>query len=337
MFARTTLCCATASILAAISGCAADESVPTEIEVAEIQEALSQPNGGFDRSDEPANADDAAEGEDANLVDANADSPEAETLAKNSEAVSYRVLVLWGHLPQYRDFEHGGAAPDPIDWSGSISVDEGAIGVKRKVKWDTRDELDPKASKNEVTFTSHTRPMVDGLLLHVVLPKGTSKQVHIKTAALTTDIDLAGIDTASTGAIGLKDGRNGLAYAAFRDVPDCKQGILFGKFIQAGREAGELRGRVFSGSGEKLGHTRGIWGERPKDGRSVFFGKYVNDEGKFGGLFGGQYEDGEMRGRWGSVKTDNAGTLEGRYFDGLDAKGHRKGAYLGAFSEGCKP
>src|SRR6185369_6076850 len=104
--------------------------------------------------------------------------------------------------------------PTPVDWTGGVSVDQGAIGVKRTLKFDLHDSVDPRNAPNVVTFVSHTLPHVDGLLLKIVVPAGGSQTLHFDTAALGADIDLSQLDAKGGGRVDV-DGRNGLAWIGF--------------------------------------------------------------------------------------------------------------------------
>jgi hypothetical protein len=63
----------------------------------------------------------------------------------------------------------------------------------------------------------------------------------------------------------------------------------------------------------------------------VFFGKYINLDGEFRGLFAGRYESGFFRGRW-LTSAGEFGALGGRYREsipGPEVGGH----FLGRWRE----
>src|SRR5262249_46782701 len=99
-------------------------------------------------------------------------------------AKAYRVVLLWGHLPAPRDATNDDATPAREDWTGSITVDAGAIGMKRTIAFDVNDHVDPRTDAKSIAFTSHTLPYVDGMLLRVVLPAGATPTLHFATSAL---------------------------------------------------------------------------------------------------------------------------------------------------------
>jgi hypothetical protein len=75
---------------------------------------------------------------------------------------------------------------------------------------------------------------------------------------------------------------------------------------------------------------RGIYGVR-STGERVFFGKYINLEGKFRGIYAGRYGDGHFAGRW-LHRSGDKGALGGLYREtipGPEVGGH----FLGRWAE----
>jgi hypothetical protein len=159
--------------------------------------------------------------------------------------------------------------------------------------------------------------------------------LHFQTAALTTDIDLSQLAQKGGGTTPLGDGRNGMAYLGFQDEPGLAKGFVLGHWGKLDASVGRLRGRVVDGDGRELGHVRGIWGHAPKKDQDRFFGKYIDHEGQFRGLFGGQYGDGRFQGKWGTASPANVGVVEGRYSDGYE-RGDDRGMFLGRWSEAAE-
>ena len=319
---------AAASVLAL--GCVAEDDESTEIEA-----ALDEANGAMTTAPEQPAFGDPAVVAAPELVTTFADgaSMTAPTLS-NGGARLYHVALLWGHLPPAHDQSDDDVEPQHIDWTGSIHVDQGAIGVKKTLRFDPHDSVAPRTDPKVVSFVSHTLPAVDGLLLHVAVPGSGDPVVHFHTAALSADIDLAEVAAKGEGAIPLGDGRNGVAVVGYADTPGCTKGFLFGRWVKLHANLGKFRGRVVDGNGDELGHVKGIWGHAQKHDANLFFGKYIDADGEFRGLFGGTYGGGEFQGRWGTVNPENQGALQGRYFDGFD-EGDGRGMYVGRWSEKC--
>lgn len=340
MHARTALILALGSALAAFSvGCSGahpkSSGDDTSGDVASTQASLDDANGGLTNSDEaPAFGDAKVEAlPDFTTDQADAQDPTTEAAAA-SGAKSFHVALLWGHLPAPHDGDDTDTDPQLMSWVGSVSVDAGAIGVKRTLAFDRADKVLPRTSASTVAFDSHTLPFVDGLFLRVVVPAGGSTALHFKTAALTTDIDLASLEGKAGGVDRLADGRNGLAYIGYADVKDCARGLAFGRWVKLRARLGAMRGRVIDDGGDTIGHVRGIWGHAPRADKNVFFGKYIGLGGEHRGLFAGTYGDGEADGIWGTRDPKDAGAMQLFYSDGYD-KDDGRGVWLGRWSEKC--
>ena len=300
------------------------------------EQQLDMANGGYDTQNaEPYFGDPQVRALEV-METADADTTDMTTeVASMAGATSYHVALIWGHLPPPADASDTDSAPTVMDWNGSVSVDAGAIGLKRTLQFDVNDRVLPRTDARIVAFDSHTLPFADGLLIEVVIPAGTSPKLHFATATLTTDIDLSALATDGFGVDRLPDNLNGLAYAGYTDVPNCARGLMIGRWVKDRPAIGRFRGVVIDGDGQALGHVRGIWGHAPKHDANVFFGKYIDLSGEHKGLLGGTYGNGSFSGVWGTVDPNNVGHLEGVYSDGYDRDDGR-GVYIGRWSEACK-
>jgi hypothetical protein len=63
----------------------------------------------------------------------------------------------------------------------------------------------------------------------------------------------------------------------------------------------------------------------------VFFGKYINREGQFRGIFAGHYRDGRYLGRW-MTRAGEHGRLGGQYRESLPGP-EVGGAFMGRWAE----
>lgn len=251
---------------------------------------------------------------------------------------SYHLAIVWGHLPGANDTTTADPDPVAVDWTGSVSVAKGAVGVARTLAFDARDSLVRDGSKRTVSFVSHTLPRVDGLYLHVVIPADAPQTLRFDTASLKTDIDLASLKDEFVGGERLGDGRNGMVYGGYPDVAGCARGLAFGRWVKARPGLGRFRGRVMDGGGDTIGHVRGVWGHAPKRDVNVFFGKYIGTDGDTRGLLGGTYGGGEAKGRWKAREAGgavDAGGVQIRYFDGYE-KADGRGVWMGRWSEKCE-
>jgi hypothetical protein len=303
---------------------------------------LELENGGLSSTDETVALEDPAAGFDvAELQPTGADTmlDAAGALAADPQPEAqrrvFRVLLLWGHLPQPNDAAPSGPAsaaprpaPAPVDWTGSLSIENGALSVRRTLGFEDGDSVRPRTARDRVEFVSHTLPFVDGMSL-TVRALGPAASLRMQTVAFTGDLPLPD----ANGAVRrLGDGRNGVYYVAYEERPGCNQGVLFGQWLRVRPHLGVLRGRVLQSDGSQAGAVRGLWG-RNRAGNGVYFGKHLNNVGAFNGIFGGTYADGEFHGRW-ATRASNRGELHGRYFDGA-VRGDGHGLFLGRWREEC--
>jgi hypothetical protein len=316
----------------ALAGCSAAVS-PFSNDPEQVQSALDQSNGGMTTAPESPEFADPAVQSLENFVPDFGDTQDMTQSVEVQGARRFRVAVIWGHLPPAHDADNTDVAPSIIDWTGSVSVDSGAIGLKRTLRFDIGDKVLARPNAQEVDFVSHTLPHVDGLYMSVVIPANASPTMHFKTKSLTTDIDLGLLTQQAGAAVRLDDGRNGMFFIGYPE-DGCPRGLLFGRWRKVRPALGEFRGVVVGDEGDGIGHIRGIWGHAPKANANVFFGKYIDRQGEFRGLLGGIYGDGKFGGVWGTVDPNAKGVLEGYYSDGYE-RGDGRGVYLGRWAEKC--
>jgi hypothetical protein len=224
------------------------------------------------------------------------------------------VMLLWGQLPPDR-------APEDYarDWSGRLAVNRGALIVRRTLNFEpANDRVLERSDRTFVDVESVTRPFVDGLVLTVVDPApGSGPLILSYTPADGGDAHELELSTLLDGPVvrDVDDAGNRVAAIALRDDDACDHGFGRGRWHALRDDAGVMLGVIDDAAGEPIGHIRGIWGER-RDGVQVFFGKYIDIEGRFRGLFGGHYRDGEMIGRW-FTSNGEVGRLQGMYRESI--------------------
>jgi hypothetical protein len=301
------------ALLLAASGAACTQ--PAD-EADEIAAALEQENGGLDMDDEAP-----AFGLDDDFVAADVDDSVAyaDALAEDTEtvamidapgAVAADLAILWGQLPP-------DLAPEDYvrDWSGRLSINRGGLIVRRTVRFEPEtDRVLPRTDRTEVRFTSVTRPHNDGLLLTVVDPDpsaGPLVLTYERDDGASHELVLADLLEGPLVRDVGDDGDRIVAVALRRDRDPCDHGFGRGRWHALRDHLGRMIGRIFDAAGEPIGHIRGAWGRR-ESGEQVFFGKYIDAEGRFRGIFGGHYRDGEMVGRW-LTRGGEHGRLHGMY------------------------
>jgi hypothetical protein len=301
--------------------------------------ALDAPNGGIDTTSTESQAfgDKAVEAlpvMDDSLA-ATIDPTDPTTALAAAGGNAYRIALVWGHLPAPHDADPTSIAPQLENWTGSVSVAAGAIGLKRTIAFDLNDHVDARTSAASLSFTSHTLPYVDGLLLRVVVPAGATPTLHFATDALTTDIDLSKLGADVGGVQRLANQVEGLSWIGFPE-DGCARGFVHGRWIKEEPSFGRLVGVVSDGDGERIGYARGLWGHAPKRDANVWFAKLIDLGGQPTGLSFGTYDAGEYDGHWAAeddMHLDVGGTT-GFYSDGYEV-GDGRGVWIGRWSAKC--
>lgn len=299
----------------------------------EVSSALEQPNGGFDTADEePAFGAEAelsasAIEDDHAVVDPLASDPATVALDAASATGGFRAIVLWGKIPADRD------TPDARDWSGSLAVSRGGLLVRHTIAFEDRtDQLLPRTAIDTVSFQSQTRPYVDGLALTILdpTPSATTSQTLTYRSADGASVYTLDLAQLAAGPI-VVDAGNGFKLIAIghrRQLDACDRGFMRGRWHTLSSRLGTYLGVVTDDNGERIGHVRGVWGQR-RNGESVLFGKFIDREGHFRGILAGKFEGGEYRAHWIDRQGDR-GAAHGVYFAGASASA---GHFLGRWAE----
>ncbi len=294
--------------------------IDAESEVDEVAAAIELDNGGLDTEDEApmfgADQQFAAasiEGGDA-YVDAMAEDDATVEMRAIAGALRARLVVVWGQLPPDLEPE-----TESRDWSGRLSVNRGAIVVRRTIGFEeATDRVLPRTDRTAIDFDTQTRPFADGLVLELVDPD----PANAEPLTLTYDLDdgsshaLAIADLlAGPVSAEVDDQGNRIVATLVRDGDACDHGFGRGRWRAVGDGLGRMMGMIADADGAPIGHLRGIWGER-QNGEQAFFGKYIATDGSFRGIFAGRYADGELHGRW-IGRGGDTGRLDGAYRESL--------------------
>ncbi len=303
----------------------------------EIGVAVNELNGGLDMEDEAPLFgdqdlfDSAAIVDEVAVTDSMSDNEEVVAMHLNADAVRINAAIRWGQIPFNPD------AQGPVDWSGTLSVNRGAILVRRTVAFEqaTGDGLEPRENLRSVSFRSTTLPASDGLRVTIIDPNPLDAEPlrldYSDASGLVHSIAVGEL-LAAPQSFDVDDRGNRIVAVALRhrEDTDCRSGFMRGRWHQVVRHGGRLLGRVRNAQGEPLGHMRGVYGQRD-NGNKVFFGKYIGSDGAFRGIFAGRYRDGHFRGRW-MNRSGDVGALGGRYREtipGPEVGGH----FLGRWAE----
>ncbi|HEY1958858.1 MAG TPA: hypothetical protein VGH28_24770 [Polyangiaceae bacterium] len=314
-----------------IIGCSGGDGAPS---ASQIQSDLDTSFGGYTTAAEQPNFGDA---------DMLAIPKFDVTFASNVSAAgsstptqSYRVALLWGHFPAANADSDADTDAQSAAWTGTVSVDQGAVDVVRTLSFDDGDSIAPRDDPRAVSFVSHTLPFVDGLLLDVgVTGQDPKPMLHFATNELTTDVDLDAV-AASAGSVVHASGDQGLAVVGWNESNEtCPGGVAYGRWVKMKAGVGTLRARILSAGGEDRGYAEGIWGRAPQRDAEVFFAKSINPAGAFDSLVEGTYTDGALQGTMGNDVTQT-GSFLGLYSDGHDMSDGR-GVFVAKWMGTCSP
>jgi hypothetical protein len=341
-----------------LAGCSSTEepSLDQDLMTRDQVVDLDDPYGGFNFADEEPAFGDAAMTDgfgpelDAVYVDPIENDPEVERARKLLRPVTY-LMITWGNLEADSTIDFW------TDWSGSLSARNGAICLKRTIRWDAHDEILPRTSRDLLEWVSRTKPHFDGILvaLHKIVPRDT-------TADASTSVDIAADDTRlavefDTGpltvtiyeedlkdlhrVVTVDDAGNAVAFNTFRFYPQgCPQGFMTGQWVPVdNRPGGIFRGKWISNNGIHEGYLRGVYGPS-SDGENVFFGKWIKRNGEFQGLLAGYYgayqtePGGWFRGVWLTRGLRTGGTMHGIWNTRVDAE-RPGGFFRGRWKKAC--
>ncbi|MCP3977620.1 MAG: hypothetical protein GY720_24320 [bacterium] len=302
---------------------------------------LEDPSGGYDTADEQPAFGDAEFAamfeEDPEVTDAVGDETDVIDMEAEAGARVYYLRLLWGQLRADTDIE------EVTDWAGAISVDRGAIVVKRRIKFEHLTDwvVLPREDEKVVDLYSLTRPHFDGLLLKIIDPTPELDEINdlvidMGPAQITVAVaDLNGYEA----VVDIDDLGNQMSFQS-PQVLDCPNGFLHGIWVKrSADERGIFRGVFTSYEGGRLGHMRGHWGIN-EAGERVFRGKYIGLDGAFRGLLSGTWSSdtdspqgfGDFEGEWMDENEETQGQLGGHY-----RRGFRRGGFFGGrwVSEEC--
>jgi len=325
----------TACALLSLPFAACTDSATEDQDIADDLEML---NGGLSMADEEPMFGDAALFGEAGLVndetpvdDQFSDDGEVRDIEESPTAAAYNAVIMWGKFPADLRAEEGHV------WSGTMSVNRGAILVRRTIAFDRNDEILRRDSRLTFAFVSTTRPHRAGVVvtklhrtptsveaLTITSQPRSGEAIQFDVAALLRGRQVVDVD---------RQGNKMVAVAHQRRADECDSGFMRGRWHQVSDARGRLFGVVSNSEGEPLGHMKGVFGAR-RSGRNVFFGKYINRAGEFRGLFAGLYADGQFRGRW-IHRAGDRGVLGGGYRAdvGADETGDIAGHFLGRWAE----
>lgn len=302
------------AVLFVAAGCS---QTPTEQVSSNI---LNQEFGGYTTENEaPAFGDAALLADAAGDVIVDDDVAAAITAADSMDdrAVAvFALRIVWGQL------ELDTTSTTPTVWDGSLAIDSGRIGVLRTLLFEEGQDYverlrcdSTRCAPNVIGWVSTTTVHHDGLLLLIGMPASllsdsTDNMLTFATGPLTYTFSAKQLYALDT-VISVDDAGNAVMFNGFEVRRDlCPKGFLAGRWMVSDTtDGGTFRGRWMSRDGRLTGYVDGRWGHRD-DGKPVFFGKYIDENGNF---------EGRMRGVWGPNTGHNrGGFFRGVFYDPTD-------------------
>ncbi len=301
------------------------------------------PYGGYNFSDESPGFDDPVLldefGDDTDFADPFESDPIVGARERDREGhLRGRIFlaIAWGNL--HRD----STMTQVTDWTGSLTVDPGAILLKQVIRFERGDYILPRTERGLLEWVSHTSAGFDGILVRIVPcpPSTIGVQAEIDSANTVITFSTEPFTVSFTLAelpglhriVALDDG-NAVAFDAIYVPPrGCPRGFLGGVWRHhPDRERGEFFGKYVSESGLHMGFVKGFYGVN-KDGEKVFFGKWISRSGEFRGILRGTYDnfEGEHGGYFAGAWMGRDRRVQG----GLEGEWRRKDERPGGFFRG---
>jgi hypothetical protein len=299
---------------------------------------LTSETGGYSSGAEsPYFQDESVRAMETELVDAG--EREVDLVEENVSYDGYWLRIVWG-LAAFDSLN-----TTETDWSGSVTIDRGAIKVQRIIQFEEGDSIErPREARNRVDFTSKTSVHHDGLLLRIYVRENDSPGTNMVTFAsgpLTKSYsvdDLVNLsEVISVGTLGNQVSFRGDARPR---RSGCPSGVLNGYWRMTpstAKERGVFGGVWVEESGAPLGSLRGHFGLRD-DGERVLFAKLIGRNGEFRGLLRGTYipegEGGTFEGTWFGGPDQRLGRFQGTYRIGLTSS-VQVGSFDGTWTSDC--
>jgi hypothetical protein len=337
-----------------VAGCdnAADTDTMNDLSSRTQTVDLDDPYGGYNTADESPAFGDASLAANFGPDGDTAVNDNVDTTLTDHRRPHRFLMITWGNLraDSLIDF--------PTDWSGGLCAENAVVVVKRLIRFEPRDQLLPRTSRECVEWTSFTQPHFDGIVVELLPPRCDSLSaasvtdrkcaepvsVTFKTGPLTVTIsedELVDLHRVVT----VDDAGNAVAFNTVMRMPgECANGFLAGQWqpVEDKRIDGRFRGKWVSENGLHMGYLRGVYGQNGR-GASVFFGKWVTESGRFEGLLKGRYgvmpatstarADGWFEGVWFSRELRAAGGLGGVWSTSDEADG---GFFRGRWHARCR-
>lgn len=303
-----------------LSGCSSDPSTLQVVEDGELN--LTDAYGGYSATSEAPGFGDSeilADDDSEAAQDEMAQSAVVDSFNQLRDRDIYSLELRWGQM------QFDSTVTTMTDWSGSLTVERGAIVAARLIGFERGDRIvRPRDTCTVLEWVSQTGPHYDGILVFIYDPNPDSfavaNSVTFTTAPYTRTVTMSELESIDQ----LVDvGENQVSINGFLTASlECQQGFFQGRWMRQGDGSrGKFDGRWISSDGYLMGHIKGHFGIRD-DGEHVLFGKWITLGGAFRGL---------LRGGWGTDSIDDVLRAPSGWFNGRwdDASGNRLGDFDG--------
>lgn len=332
----------------ALAGCSHDSTPPVTPPGDQSGVNLNDQNGGLSGSDEaPAFGDQTVQdqvAQEKQVEDAMSQDPEVRRLLSQPNATMYVMTVLWGRLSADRSAVGPGEDGSLYDWSGTMSLNHGAILVRSLISFEKDDSVLPRAQREVLSWVSGTDRGFDGLRV-VIFPavSGTPTDDMLLTLdfpAMGFHRELTVSELGRISEIATVDSTgNMVSISAFLVPPTANSlGFIRGGWepISPASERGSFSGVWVGQQGRLSGTLRGVYGLN-QVGDRVLFGKFIDNTGRFAGFLRGTWMQtsgteqpvvkGTFTGRWIDPQNRERGTVKGTWQRPADGSGTFEGSW----------
>ncbi len=271
----------------------------------------------------------------------------AAAIERTPRRVWFSLAAIWGDIRQQ---DAGDLEPPPhgeeVVWDGSMELSAGVIRLVNLIDFESdTDRILPRVRPERIEWVSVTQGFIDGLRVLLVIP-ADSLSTDVQTLyfkAGTYERTFTTTELEHLAEIVEISDTQKISFHAFRADPSAQvDGFCRGRWgWAAGDSVGRFAGTwVRADNGARVGFMRGHYGTNDL-GEQVFFGKYIDNQGRFGGFLRGTWEaqvvgeeesaglreNGSFTGDWIDARGNAVGHLQGRW----TRRGENGGMFQGSW------
>jgi hypothetical protein len=300
----------------------------------------------------------ASLGEDSVYNDSLENDSTVEACVNHKHTEVYALRIIWGRMEFDTTLDSAAIADiSPIDWSGSLAIDDGAMLLRRLIRFEpATDTILPRTDRKLLEWVSMTTVHNDGIFVNLYIPPSAAtviETITFETGPLTKTFAISDLEKMDT-VFYLDDSVNAVAFRAHKlERNGCPKGFLEGHWGRDSSGQGIFRGRWISQHGLLAGYLKGRWGKEVINDNDttvlkVFYGKYIDVNGRFEGLLRGIYvphpwsnilascpPHGKFYGHFYDANRNVQGVLKGNYRMAPVDSNHKRGYFGGRWKTYC--